>query len=225
MTATCSAFRLPRQLLLALLHLQHPCSRTVGCGSFAIALLAAALSAHAAWIPLKAALAQRLMQRTWAAVQAGDTSARPWPWADTRPVAVLRVPRLGIEQFVLQGSSGRNLAFGPAFVDAEPAGHDRILSGHRDTHFRFLETLREGDIVVLETAKGGEDYSVDTIDVIDSRTHELVIQPGIRRLSLVTCYPFDAAAAGGPLRYVVTALAPGVAQAAPTPRRPSAALP
>jgi sortase A len=47
---------------------------------------------------------------------------------------------------------------------------------------------------------------VETLEVIDSREFELVLEPGMARLSLVTCYPFDAAAAGGPLRYVVTAL-------------------
>ena len=32
------------------------------------------------------------------------------------------------------------------------------------------------------------------------------MEPSVSRLSLVTCYPFDAPVAGGPLRYVVTAL-------------------
>ena len=35
---------------------------------------------------------------------------------------------------------------------------------------------------------------------------QLVLQPAVHRLSLVTCYPFDSLTAGGPLRYVVTAL-------------------
>ena len=34
----------------------------------------------------------------------------------------------------------------------------------------------------------------------------ITVEPGLNRLSLVTCYPFDAANAGGPLRYVVTAM-------------------
>ncbi len=182
---------------------------------FCCALAAGALALKAAWIPLKAELAQQLLQRSWGAIQEGRHDARPWPWADTRPAAILRVPRLGIRQFALEGQSGRNLAFGPVFLDATAprpggtAGSDRILSGHRDTHFRFLERLQPGDRIELETRWGAETYVVAEMDVVDSRTAELVVEPAVRRLSLVTCYPFDATAPGGPLRLVVTALPPG----------------
>lgn len=180
--------------------------------AFFLLAAAALAAAHAAWIPLKAELAQHLLLRSWAAIRAGDATARPWPWADTRPAAVLRVPALGVEQLVLEGNSGRNLAFGPVFVDAaggsRDSGGDHILSGHRDTHFGFLRELQTGDHIELEAPGGSETYVVQSIDVIDSRAVELVVEPGARRLSLVTCYPFDAASAGGPWRYVVTALPP-----------------
>lgn len=171
----------------------------------AAVLVAASVTAQAAWIPLKAELAQWLMQRAWDAARAGDPAARPWPWADTRPVAVLRVPRLGIRQWVLEGQSGRNLAFGPVFAGGANSGRDRVISGHRDTHFRFLERLRPGDRIELQDPDGTRTFEVRYLDVVDSRRAELVLEPGVERLSLVTCYPFDAASAGGPLRYVVTA--------------------
>jgi sortase A len=44
------------------------------------------------------------------------------------------------------------------------------------------------------------------MEVVDSRYQEIVIEPGLERISLVTCFPFDQLQAGGPLRYVVTAL-------------------
>ena len=130
----------------------------------------------------------------------------PWPWADTRPAAVLSVPRLDIRLFVLEGGSGRNLAFGPVFLDATLGGADRIISGHRDTHFRFLRELRAGDLIRLTGQEGSRWFEVASLEVVDSRTRELVIEPGVERLGLVTCYPFDDPVAGGPLRYVVTAL-------------------
>ena len=97
----------------------------------------------ALWIPVKAELAQFLLERAWQRTLAGDNDAKPWPWADTRAVAVLEVPRLGLRQVVLEGSSGRNLAFGPTLVNTTKldGAADRILSGHRDTHFRFLKEL------------------------------------------------------------------------------------
>ncbi|CAG0984458.1 partial sortase A, partial [Rhodocyclaceae bacterium] len=43
-------------------------------------------------------------------------------------------------------------------------------------------------------------------EIVDkSETRVLAQPPGETRLTLITCYPFDALRAGGPLRYVVTA--------------------
>ena len=86
-------------------------------------------TAHALWIPIKAELAQYLLERSWRETLAGDTDARPWPWADTRAIGVLEVPRLGLREIVLEGSSGRNLAFGPALVNTTRLNDtaDRIL--------------------------------------------------------------------------------------------------
>lgn len=170
------------------------------------AFFSAVVGIQAAWIPLKAEAAQWLMRQTWRQILAGNGQARPWPWADTRPAALLRVPRYGIEQFVLEGNSGRNLAFGPVFIDGIAAGKDHVISGHRDTHFRFLQVLQAGDHIHLDTPGGSEEYTVASVEVVDSRRRELVLEPATRRLSMVTCYPFDAPLAGGPLRYVVTAL-------------------
>ena len=175
----------------------------------AVSLTAAFFSmlslASALWIPAKAELAQWLIERSWQQAQAGNENARPWPWADTRAVGVLSVPVLGIRQIILEGNSGRNLAFGPVLLDGE-VGSDLIISGHRDTHFRFLQDLEAGDHLVVQTKDGTQHYEVIAAEIVDSSTSELVIEPATSRISLVTCYPFDAPLAGGPLRWVVTAL-------------------
>ncbi|MEE8339982.1 MAG: class GN sortase [Xanthomonadales bacterium] len=175
----------------------------------AVSLTAAFLSLlyllNALWIPAKAELAQWLIERSWQQAQDGNENAQPWPWADTRAVAVLSVPGLGIRQIILEGNSGRNLAFGPVMLAGE-VGHDLVISGHRDTHFRFLQDLETGERLIVQTKNSTQHYQVVAVEIIDSRTSELVIEPGTSRISLVTCYPFDAPLAGGPLRYVVTAL-------------------
>lgn len=160
---------------------------------------------QAAWIPLKAELAQVLLQHSWD-MQKKGRDKKPWPWADTHALAKLKVPRLQVEQIVLAGSSGRNLAFGPTLSESGLRLQDWIINGHRDTHFRFLQDLQRGDQLRLETAAGIKTFTVDTLEVIDSREYDLVMEPGLSRLSLVTCYPFDTITSGGPLRYVVTAL-------------------
>ena len=169
-----------------------------------LALLA---GAQPGWLHAKAALAQLLLARSWAAAVAGQAPL-PWPGADTRPVARLQFARLGIDQIVLAGDSGRTLAFGPGWAESSaPPGAvgTTVISAHRDTHFAFLRALREGDRLLLEGMRGEETFVVSAREVVDSRTQRIAIGGDARRLLLVTCWPFDALRAGGPMRYVVTA--------------------
>lgn len=172
-----------------------------------LALAGVACLAAGGWIHLKACLAQALIARAWERHERGDTSARPWPWADTVPVARLIVP--GHQALVvLEGDSGRNLAFGPAHDPAsvlpgEPG--NSVISGHRDTTFRFLQSVRPGDRLRVERAGAGIWFVVSDVHVVDSRRTRIALLSAAPRLTLVTCYPFDAVVPGGPLRWVVTA--------------------
>ncbi len=173
-----------------------------------ICLTATTYCVAARWIPVKAELAQYLLQRAWQRTLAGENDVKPWPWADTQVVGLLEVPRLGLREVILAGSSGRNLAFGPTLVNTTQvdATTDRILSGHRDTHFSFLKKLKTGDLLRLHTPTQSLTYRVTWQELVDSRRQQLVLDERIDRLTLLTCYPFDAVTSGGPLRWVVTAL-------------------
>ena len=110
---------------------------------------------------------------------------------------------------VLAGGSGRTLAFGPGHLSASALPGEvgnSVIAGHRDTHFSFLRDIEIGDSVLVERIGGRKHlYKVIGIDVVDSRRGSLLLDTDAAILSLVTCYPFDASEAGGPLRYVVTA--------------------
>jgi len=166
-----------------------------------------------AWIYVKARLAQRLLQRAWARTLRGEPETRPWPWADTWPVARLQVPAHGVDLIVLTGVSGRTLAFGPGHApgSAVPGAQGTaIVTGHRDTHFRFLERVQQGDAIIVEGPdRRRSRLRVQETSVVDSRTAVIRTEDRSVGLVLVTCYPFDAVRPGGPLRYVVTASASG----------------
>ena len=164
---------------------------------------------QAAWLDVKARLAQHLLQRAWARTLAGEPDARPWPWADTWPVARLRVPAHGVDLVVLDGMSGRTLAFAPGHASgsARPgAVGTAIVTGHRDTHFRFLERVQPGEEIVVDTpGQPTARFRVREAAVLDARTAVIRRDGGAPALVLLTCYPFDAIRPGGPLRYAVVA--------------------
>jgi len=169
------------------------------------------LVAGGGWIYAKAALAQTLLSRAWAETLAGGIKVRPWPWADTWPVARLRIPSARSETIVLAGAEGASLAFGPGHVDGTPlpgAPGNSVIGGHRDTSFTVLGALHDGDELSLQTADGRwRSFSVTGNIIVDARKPWRPPLPpeGHAMLTLVTCWPLDAIVPGGPLRYLVFA--------------------
>jgi sortase A len=167
--------------------------------------------AEATWIHAKASLAQVLILAAWRRELSGSQHVSPWPWADTRPLARLTLGAgARVREFmVLEGASGRNLAFGPAHDPASVSpgdGGNSVIEGHRDTHFAVLRDLKVGDRLQVQTANNRlVGFAVTNIRVVDSRRVRIALHADHPRLTLITCYPFDALIPGGPLRFVVTA--------------------
>jgi len=202
--------------MLTLQHGRSVIIRRADFGRFGLRLVAYLLAAagcfylaEGLWIPVKAELAQYLLNRSWDAARSGEQRARPWPWAEKWPVARLELRERDITWIILSGASGRNLAFAPGHMDGSARPGDSgvsVIAGHRDTHFRVLEEFEIGDRLVVELADGSRYiYTVFAIDIVDAEHTSLRLDSNIRTLVLVTCYPFDALAPGGSLRYVVTA--------------------
>ncbi len=186
----------------------HPRIRFVAVTSL---LIAGVLSTgEGARIYLKAILAQLLLETAWSQTLAGRARTKPWPWADTWPVARLRAPAQRQNLIVLAGASGSALAFGPAHVlaSATPGSDDNVvLAGHRDTHFAFLEHLQTGQVLELQSADGtNHRYRVTESAVVHQSQTSVMAPTGRKSLTLITCWPFDAIVPGGPLRYVVRAV-------------------
>ena len=165
--------------------------------------------AHGAWIPAKARLAQVLLDHAWHETLRSGGSAKPWPWADTWPVARLSAPTHKKSMVVLAGTNGAALAFGPGHLttSAPPGVSDNsVIAGHRDTHFAFLKAVKLGDVLQLQAPDGVVyDYTVTDTRVVHETDTRVLQRSQSTMLTLITCYPFDAVVPGGPLRYVVRA--------------------
>ncbi|MGO1080839.1 hypothetical protein ACTOWL_35275, partial [Inquilinus sp. CA228] len=92
---------------------RRPRSRFV---ALLLVLAGLVLAGQGLWIHAKAMLAQVLLDRAFAETLATGRAVKPWPWADTWPVARIDLPRLGESAIALAGASGQALAFGPGHV-------------------------------------------------------------------------------------------------------------
>lgn len=170
---------------------------------------------------LEAAWAQR-----WAAARLADepgddgeavAGARPSP-RPGEPVARLAIPRLALDVVALEGVDPETLDRGAGHfpgsaLPGEPG--NASFAGHRDSFFRPLGRVEEGDEVLLETPAGRHVYRVTDTRVVGPEEVEVVAALPGRQLTLVTCYPFDWIGPA-PRRFVVRAvLADGSARAGP----------
>jgi len=175
----------------------------------ALALFGVAEVGAGAWIQAKGFVAQRLIARAWSSAGGGRPVRRPWPWADMRPVARLTVPARRIDLYVMDDASRRALAFGPGLVAgtaAPGAEGNTVIVAHRDTHFTFLRALAPDDEIDLQPAGGTlTRYRVRETVIVDRDDADVMDDAGGARLTLITCYPFDALRPGTRLRYVVVA--------------------
>jgi len=158
----------------------------------------------AGWIHAKAFAAQVLLRTAWSQAAAHGAPRRPWSWADTTVVARLTTPGHGVDLVVLAGASGEALAFGPGLLRL-PAG-GMLIAGHRDTHFRFLGAAAAGDRLRLERPGAAPvEYRIRELRIVDHRHTSPLLDAGPGDLLLVTCWPLDALAPGGPLRLLAIA--------------------
>ena len=186
----------------------------------------ASLTARAMYLDAKANLAGVLIHRAWAKTAKTGAPQAPWPWADTHPVARLRIPRIGYDEIVLEGATPRTLAFGPArlFSGAnlgEPGNVE--LAGHRTSWFRPLEALDAGDQIEVQWFDmrrhelSERTYTVNDIRIVSPEEVTSLAPRSDNALTLITCYPFGHSPRS-PQRFVVLASPAGPSRSAETSR-------
>lgn len=186
----------------------------------------ASLTARAMYLDAKAALASVLIHRAWDRTLADGKPHPPWLWADTYPVAHLRIPRLGYDEVVLEGATLRTLAFGPARLLSgaglgEPGNVE--LAGHRTSWFRPLEGLEARDEIRVQWFDSRKHelrertYTVDDILIVTPEEVSTLTPPSGDALTLITCYPFGRSPRS-PQRFVVLASPAGPSRSPETSR-------
>jgi sortase A len=162
---------------------------------------------------LKAELAQELLASAWEKSKSIDVDTiieKPWPWADTWPVLNIEFPSIDLSSIVLKDTSGESLAFGPGLMTPDILPGEKgnsFIAAHRDTHFKNIGLLKQGEQILIENTQGETlEFIIDQIQIVDSDKQYPITHMLQRRVTLVTCYPFDTTVANSPLRYLVSGL-------------------
>jgi len=167
----------------------------------------ALLCLHASWLPLKGWLSEQLISYSWHKTINLQQRIKPWPWADTYPIAALSFKRLHKSIVVLNGGDPTTLAFSAGAIapfNQAKSTKPFVVAGHKDSHFSFLEDVLMNDVISLVDKHGQSQlYQVETIEIVDASIGELPVLADGSQLILITCYPFTGISSDE--RYVITA--------------------
>ena len=125
-------------------------------------------------------------------------------------IARIQIPSIDLDDAVFEGVSDAVLRKGPGHMpETAPPGpttryNNCVLAGHRDSFFRRLGQVRNGDDILLHVENRIDRYRVVDRRIVGPEEMELAGPTREPRLTLVTCYPFTWVGAA-PFRLVVLA--------------------
>ena len=136
----------------------------------------------------------------------GEESAQAMPIVHG-PIGRLEIPRLDVSVIVMEGDDDTTLARAVGHLPDtalpwEPG--NAVIAGHRDTFFRPLRNVREGDEIRMTTARGTFDYRVVRTEIVEPTNLSVLAPTPSRSLTLVTCYPFSYIGSA-PQRFIIHA--------------------
>jgi sortase A len=138
---------------------------------------------------------------------ATTTRARDLAPAALALVGRIEVPRLKLSALAREGADVRTLsrAVGHIPGTALPGAIGNAgFAAHRDTFFRPLKSVRNGDEVIVTTTRGVFHYLVTGTRVVEPADVSVLDPTPEGTLTLVTCYPFDYVGSA-PQRFIVRA--------------------
>jgi sortase A len=133
-------------------------------------------------------------------------------------VARLLIPRIGLDEVVVEGVGARELSAGPGHLPGSVLPGEEgnsIISAHRDRHFYRLDRVMVGDTVWTETDQRRVGWKVVARRVVEREARPLAAT-STATLTLTTCWPvryFGPA----PDRLILTALPLGGGELAAVP--------
>lgn len=127
------------------------------------------------------------------------------------PLAVLSIPRIGLQVPVLEGTDDLTLNRGVGLIEgtARPGEDGNTgIAGHRDGFFRGLKDVGAGDTIEMRTLSARDLYVVESVKILSPDDVQVLDPTSSPVLTLVTCYPFYFVGSA-PQRWIVRAVRQG----------------
>jgi len=179
-------------------------------GTFCLAF-AVALAANIAWLvwgtgifvtshaqhTLRTEIVGRIHHPRLPPAQSQGVSPRHYPAPKAgQPMGILRIPRIHLDIVIIEGTTTDDLKEGPGHYPGTAfpwQDHGRVaIAGHRTTYLRpfwSLDSLRQGDVIRIQTEFGTFVYRVTGSRVVPPTAMWVAKQTAQPTLVLTTCEP------------------------------------
>lgn len=104
----------------------------------------------------------------------------------------LTIPSIKLDAVVVEGVNRKDLLMGPGHLpDTPEPGQtgNSVISAHRDTFFRHIHELKQGDYILVQRAGRQFRYQVTGKKVIQPNDLAVIQPTPDAQLTLLTCYP------------------------------------
>ncbi|HEX7894930.1 MAG TPA: class D sortase [Terriglobales bacterium] len=104
----------------------------------------------------------------------------------------LSIPKIGLEDVVLEGATQHSLLQGPAHLkdSVEPGSPgNAVIAGHRDTFFRHVHSLRRGDDIYVMRDGHRFHFVVMYRRIVQPTDLSVLRSANDTEITLITCYP------------------------------------
>jgi LPXTG-site transpeptidase (sortase) family protein len=131
--------------------------------------------------------------------------------AVTQTLTKITIPKIKLEDVVLEGVSDESLMLGPAHMQGsvEPGmPGNAVLAGHRDSFFRRINSLRYGDDIFVTRGDHKYRYIVSGRKIVEPTDLSVIRPTSYTELTLITCYPTHAVGPAPQRLIVIARLAP-----------------
>ena len=123
-------------------------------------------------------------------------AALPTPTPSSQQAIRIQIPAIGVDAPIVLGDGWDQLKKGVAMnVRSPDAGQtgNLILSAHNDVYgeiFRYLDQLKEGDIITIYSSQHTYTYVVRDSKVVEPSAVEVMAQTQEKLVTLISCYPY-----------------------------------
>jgi sortase A len=150
----------------------------------------------------------------------GPATTSPPPPPTGEAVALIRIPKIGLDKHVVEGTGLADLRKAPGHYPSTPLPGtvgNAAIAGHRTTYgapFNRLDELEAGDEILVTTLAGSYTFKVEEKKVVSPSQVEVLDPTPVAKLTLTTCHPKYSAKQR---LVIVAALAAGQAAAPAAP--------